>query len=78
MTPLVLVPGMMCDARLFAPQIATLSGRIALMTMPVAGRDTMAELAAGILATNDPEIAQRLDAWRDALSASIPQEPSDD
>lgn len=57
MTPLVLVPGMMCDARLFAPQIATLSGRIALMTMPVAGRDTMAELAAGILASAPPRFA---------------------
>ena len=26
---------------------------------------------------DDPALAARLDAWRDALSASIPEEPSD-
>ena len=26
----------------------------------------------------NPALAARLDAWRDALSASIPEEPSDD
>jgi 5-(carboxyamino)imidazole ribonucleotide mutase len=35
-------------------------------------------MAAGILALTDPALAQRLDAWREALSASIPQEPKDD
>jgi 5-(carboxyamino)imidazole ribonucleotide mutase len=35
-------------------------------------------MAAGILALQDPALATRLDAWRDALSASIPEEPSDD
>ena len=35
-------------------------------------------MAAGILALNDPALAQRLDVWRDALSDSIPDEPSDD
>ena len=35
-------------------------------------------MAAGMLATQDPEIATRLDAWRAALSASIPQEPVDE
>jgi 5-(carboxyamino)imidazole ribonucleotide mutase len=35
-------------------------------------------MAAGILAITDPALAARLDAWRDALSASIPEEPTDD
>jgi 5-(carboxyamino)imidazole ribonucleotide mutase len=35
-------------------------------------------MAAGMLATQYPEIATRLDAWRSALSASIPQEPVDE
>ncbi|WP_029057884.1 alpha/beta fold hydrolase [Stappia stellulata] len=57
MTPLVLLPGMMCDARLFAPQIAALCGRIPVMTLPVAGRETMTDLAAGILACAPPRFA---------------------
>jgi 5-(carboxyamino)imidazole ribonucleotide mutase len=35
-------------------------------------------MAAAILATSDPALAARLDAWRGALSASIPEAPSDD
>jgi 5-(carboxyamino)imidazole ribonucleotide mutase len=35
-------------------------------------------MAAGILALNDPALAERLDAWRAALSASIPDEPEDE
>jgi 5-(carboxyamino)imidazole ribonucleotide mutase len=35
-------------------------------------------MAAGILALLDPALAARLDAWRAALSASIPEEPKDD
>ena len=34
--------------------------------------------AAGILATSDAALGQRLDAWRAALSASIPDEPQDE
>jgi len=34
-------------------------------------------MAAGILALQDPELAKRLDDWRDALSASIPEVPHD-
>ncbi|WP_349359545.1 alpha/beta fold hydrolase [Stappia sp.] len=57
MTPLVLLPGMMCDARLFAPQIAAVSSLAPVMTMPVAGRDTMAGLAGDILACAPPRFA---------------------
>ncbi|WP_096705982.1 alpha/beta fold hydrolase [Phaeobacter gallaeciensis] len=39
----------MCDARLFQPQIATLSGRYPIMTAPMGQADTMAALATGIL-----------------------------
>ncbi len=49
MTPLVLIPGMMCDARLFGPQIAALSGTRAVHLAPIAARDTVAALAADIL-----------------------------
>ncbi|SHE61852.1 Pimeloyl-ACP methyl ester carboxylesterase [Ruegeria intermedia] len=50
MTPLVLLPGMMCDARLFGPQIEALSGTTPLISVPLAGRDSVAALAADVLA----------------------------
>ena len=46
-------------------------------TMAIGGAANAGLLAAGILALNDPALAERLDAWRAALSASIPEEPSD-
>ncbi|WP_305986047.1 alpha/beta fold hydrolase [Roseibium sp. MMSF_3544] len=49
MTPLVLLPGMMCDARLYRPQIAALSGRIAIHLAPITEHDTVEALAEGIL-----------------------------
>ena len=47
-------------------------------TMAIGGAANAGLMAAAILATSDPGVAQRLDAWRDALSASIPEEPKDD
>jgi 5-(carboxyamino)imidazole ribonucleotide mutase len=47
-------------------------------TMAIGGAANAGLMAAAILATSDPAIAQRLDAWREALSASIPEEPKDD
>jgi 5-(carboxyamino)imidazole ribonucleotide mutase len=47
-------------------------------TMAIGGAANAGLMAAAILATADPAIAARLDAWREALSASIPEEPSDD
>ncbi|WP_204842183.1 alpha/beta fold hydrolase [Manganibacter manganicus] len=41
---------MMCDARLFAPQIAAFSGQRAIHVVPISARDTIAALAADILA----------------------------
>ena len=51
---------------------------VATMAIGAAGAANAGLLAAGMLATQDPEIATRLDAWRAALSASIPQEPVDE
>ena len=47
-------------------------------TMAIGGAANAGLMAAAILAVSDPAIAARLDAWRDALSASIPEEPTDD
>lgn len=51
---------------------------VGTMAIGAAGAANAGLMAAAILATHDTDLAARLDAWRDALSASIPQEPSDD
>lgn len=51
---------------------------VATMAIGAAGARNAGLMAAGILALNDPALAARLDAWRAALSASIPEEPHDD
>ncbi|UWQ18961.1 alpha/beta fold hydrolase [Jannaschia sp. M317] len=56
MTPLLLLPGMMCDARLFAPQILTLSDR-AVMVAPITDFDTTEALAAEVLRVAPPRFA---------------------
>ena len=50
---------------------------VATMAIGATGAANAGLLAAGILALNDPALAGRLDAWRLALSASIPEEPQD-
>ncbi|UWR83625.1 alpha/beta fold hydrolase [Phaeobacter inhibens] len=57
MTPLLLLPGMMCDARLFQPQVAALSGHVPLMTAPIGQGDSMAALAQAILEIAPPQFA---------------------
>ncbi len=47
-------------------------------TMAIGGAANAGLMAAAILAVSEPAVAARLDAWREALSASIPEEPSDD
>ncbi len=49
MTPLVLLPGMMCDARMFSPQITALSGDVPLMMHPIGGHETIGEIARDVL-----------------------------
>ncbi|VDC26036.1 5-(carboxyamino)imidazole ribonucleotide mutase [Pseudogemmobacter humi] len=51
---------------------------VATMAIGSAGAANAGLMAAGILAVSDPAVAERLDAWRAALSASIPEEPKDD
>ncbi|SHE99404.1 Pimeloyl-ACP methyl ester carboxylesterase [Ruegeria intermedia] len=47
--PLVLLPGLMCDARLFRPQIARLSRDRAVTVAPIGGGDRIEEIASGLL-----------------------------
>lgn len=47
-------------------------------TMAIGGAANAALMAASILALADPALAARLDAWRAALSASIPDAPKDE
>ncbi|WOI56460.1 5-(carboxyamino)imidazole ribonucleotide mutase [Palleronia sp. LCG004] len=51
---------------------------VATMAIGSAGAANAGLMAAGILALGDADLAQRLDAWRAALSASIPEEPTDE
>ncbi|OUS35032.1 5-(carboxyamino)imidazole ribonucleotide mutase [Rhodobacterales bacterium 56_14_T64] len=51
---------------------------VATMAIGAAGAANGALMAAGILALQDTDLAKRLDDWRAALSASIPEEPVDD
>ena len=51
---------------------------VATMAIGAPGAANAALMAAAILALHDRDVAQRLDHWRSSLSASIPQEPSDD
>jgi 5-(carboxyamino)imidazole ribonucleotide mutase len=48
---------------------------VATMAIGATGAANAGLMAAAILALADPAVAQRLDDWRTALSASIPEEP---
>ncbi|MDB0006212.1 alpha/beta hydrolase, partial [bacterium] len=54
---LVLLPGMMCDARLFAPQIAALSAGRAVLVPPLTGTNTIAGMAHLVLKFAPPQFA---------------------
>lgn len=51
---------------------------VATMAIGAAGAANAGLMAAQILALQDADLAARLDAWRAALSDSIPDEPSDE
>jgi 5-(carboxyamino)imidazole ribonucleotide mutase len=51
---------------------------VATMAIGAAGAANAGLMAAAILATSDDALAKRLDDWRAALTASIPEAPSDD
>jgi len=50
---------------------------VATMAIGSAGAANAGLMAAGILAISDADLAERLDAWREALSAPIAEEPTD-
>jgi 5-(carboxyamino)imidazole ribonucleotide mutase len=51
---------------------------VATMAIGASGAANAGLMAAGILALGDAALAARLDAWREALSAAIPEVPSDE
>ena len=51
---------------------------VATMAIGAAGAANAGLMAAAILAIHDDALAERLDTWRETLSASIPEAPSDD
>ncbi len=51
---------------------------VATMAIGAAGAANAGLMAVAILALHNPALAARLDAWRDALTASIPDAPTDD
>ncbi|MGE4611893.1 MAG: 5-(carboxyamino)imidazole ribonucleotide mutase [Paracoccaceae bacterium] len=51
---------------------------VGAMAIGAAGAANASLLAVAILANNDAELAERLDAWREALSESIADEPKND
>ena len=57
MTPLVLLPGMMCDERLFAPQISELSKQREVHFAQISGHETITELATEVLNNAPPVFA---------------------
>ena len=57
MTPLVLLPGMMCDGRLFEPQVAALGATRDVFVVGIDRHNTVATLAEEVLETAPPRFA---------------------
>lgn len=55
--PLVLLPGMMCDARLFGPQITKFGPQRAIHVPPIGGFETVEDIAEDILRHAPPRFA---------------------
>ena len=55
--PLVLLPGMMCDGRLFGPQIKALGRDRAIHLAPISLHETVEALASDVLASAPPSFA---------------------
>lgn len=51
---------------------------VATMAIGGTGAANAGLMAAAVLALSDPDLARRLENWRDSLSASIPEEPQND
>lgn len=57
MIPLLFLPGMMCDARLFGPQIAAFSAQRTIIVAQICEQDTVQALAAAVLNDAPPRFA---------------------
>lgn len=55
--PLVLLPGMMCDARVFMPQLTDLARDHAVTVAPVSGAERVEEIASLLLSLLPPKFA---------------------
>lgn len=55
--PLLLIPGMMCDARIFLPQISEFSFERPVLIACLAGCETIEDMAAQVLKTAPPKFA---------------------
>ena len=55
--PLVLLPGMMCDARVFTPQVRALSPRSTVVLAPITQGERIEEIASGLLDQLPPRFA---------------------
>ncbi len=55
--PILMVPGMMCDARVFAPQLGYLSGQHVVQVANVANAETIREMAAEAIHSAPPRFA---------------------
>ena len=55
--PLIFLPGMMCDARLFVPQIVEFSADYPIMVAPLTGQQTVAKLSEEILSHAPPRFS---------------------
>ncbi|MDC0736777.1 alpha/beta hydrolase [Cognatishimia sp. SS12] len=56
-TPLVFLPDILCDARLFGPQIAELSAEMPVSFMPLDAGERLSDLAADVLAQCPAQVA---------------------
>jgi len=57
MTSLVLVPGLLCDEALWAPQVAALQGEAEILVADVTAADSLGAIADGVLALTDGPFA---------------------
>ena len=55
MTPLVMIPGMMCDERIFAPQIEELVSKRSVHVADISKHDNISDLAADVLSHAPPK-----------------------
>ena len=57
MTPLVMIPGMMCDERIFAPQIEALLAEVSVHIADISKHDNISDLAADVLSHAPPKFS---------------------